>query len=354
MNFETELRKTVREYGGWLNAHAHIDRSYVMDPKYVEYADMDPWEIATYPLPAKQHTTGVLHEGPAYTKRSLRERMKQVIENSIACGTRRIDTFIDTTADCVGLTALELALELKNQYEGRLDLRVGAYPIFGFKDDERKRWEVFAEGARMADFVGTLPERDALDGHIGFNEHMRRVIELANSLGKNVHMHVDQTNHPEERGTETLIEAVRWLRPDRVGHGEHKIPTVWAVHTLSVSSYEEERFRRVVEGMMENNIGVIVCPSATLSNKQDRSVVVPMHNSIARVLEFLLADIPVRVGSDNIEDFFMPAGNPDLYWEVKTAADALRFYNFNSWAKIASGTRLNEVDKMKIRKSLAG
>ena len=79
---------------------------------------------------------------------------------------------------------------------------------------------------------------------------------------------------------------------------------------------------------------------------------VPMHNSITRVLELLLADIPVRIGTDNVEDFFLPAGNLDLYNEVCYAANALRFYNFTTWAKIATGNRLNEVDKMKIRSAL--
>jgi cytosine/adenosine deaminase-related metal-dependent hydrolase len=323
-----------------------------MDAEYVEYADMDPWEIATYPLSTKQHTTGVLHEGPAYSEQSLRERMTHALEESIANGTKRVDTFIDTTADCIGLTALETTLGIKEKYRDEIEFRIGAYPIFGFKDSEKKRWELFEEGAKMADYIGTLPERDNRKGHIGFKEHFRRVITLADRLGKSIQMHVDQTNNPEDTGTETLVEAVRWLRPDSRGHAEKREPTVWAVHALSIASFDEERFHKLTAGLKENNIGIIVCPGATISNKQNRKIQVPMHNSITRVLEFLLEDIPVRMGSDNIEDFFMPAGSPDMFWEVKTAADALRFYNFNTWAKIACGKKLNEVDKMKIRQAL--
>ena len=352
MMFENEVRRSATKYGGFVNAHAHVDRAYVMDPVFVEYADMDPWEIATYPLPVKQHTTGVLHEGPAYSPASLRERIGRVLDQSIKNGVRRLESFIDTTGDSVGLAALEAALEVKEQYRERIDFRVAAYPIFGFKDSEPRRWEVFEEGAKIADYVGTLPERDARAGHVGFREHFRRVIELANRIGKDVHMHVDQTNLPTENGTETLIESVRWLRPDRDGHAAHREPTVWAVHALSVASYDEDRFRRLVQGLKETNIGIIVCPCATLSNKQSRDVQVPMHNSITRVLDFLVEDIPVRLGTDNIEDFFMPAGSPDLFQEVRTAADALRFYHFNTWSKIACGMRLTEVDKMKVRKVL--
>ncbi|GAK58290.1 hypothetical protein U27_05263 [Candidatus Vecturithrix granuli] len=353
MGFEQELRNAVRNLGGWFNAHAHIDRAYVMESKYVEHADMDPWEIATYPLEAKQHTTGALHEGLAYTKESLRERMSRVLEESIACGTRRLDSFIDTTADCIGTSALEVGCELKQKYKDRIEFRIGVYPIFGFKDDQPERWKVFSEGARIADFIGTLPERDARLGHIGFNEHFRRILEFANKMEyKEVHLHVDQSNRPDENGTETLIEAVRWLRPDSRGRTEKRTPTIWAVHALSIASYDEERFQRVVEGLRETNIGVIVCPSATLSNKQNRNLLVPMHNSITRVLDLLLADIPVRIGTDNVEDFFLPAGNMDLYHEICYAANSLRFYNFTTWAKIAAGQRLNEVDKMKIRSAL--
>ncbi len=353
MSFEKEVKKAVMNLGGWHNAHAHLDRAFVMESRYVEHADMDPWEITAYPLEVKQHITGALHEGLAYTEESLQERIRRAVDESIRFGTRRIDTFVDVTADCVGLKALDAALEVKEEYRDSLDLRIGAYPIFGFKDDNPFRWEVFEEGARKADFIGTLPERDARMGHIGFAEHFRRVLNLANELGGlEVHAHVDQSNHPEENGTETLIEAVRWLRPDRTGRMERRQPTVWAVHSLSIASYPEDRFRRVVEGLKENNIGVIVCPSATLSNKQLRDIAVPMHNSITRVLELLLEDVPVRIGTDNVQDFFLPAGSFDLYNEVCTAANALRFYNFTTWAKIARGVRLNEVDRMKIRNAL--
>jgi len=353
MGFGSELKKAVESLGGWFNAHSHIDRAFVMEAKYVEHADMDPWEIATYPLEAKQHTTGALHEGLAYTKESLDARMNRALEIAIEYGTRRIDSFIDTTADIVGLRAIEVALDLKQRFKERIDFRVGAYPIFGFIDSEKQRWEVFEEGAKMADFIGTLPERDLRPSHIGFKDHFKRVIELGNKLGgKEIHMHVDQTNRPDENGTEILIEAVRWLRPDKRGHSEKREPTVWAVHALSIASYNEERFQKVLEGLKETNIGIVVCPSATLSNKQNRNIMVPMHNSITRVLDLLLEDIPIRLGTDNTEDFFMPAGSLDMLLELRDAANVLRFYNFTTWAKIATGNRLNEVDKMKIRNAL--
>ena len=342
MSFEKAIREEVDSLGGWINAHAHIDRAYVMESKYVEHADMDPWEISNYPLPVKQSVTGNLHEGLAYTRESLKERMSRVLDRSIDVSVKKLYSAIDTTAD-IGLTALETALELKEEYSDRINFQVGSYPIFGFKIDEPERWDTFVEGSAMADFIVTLPERDDKDDHVGFKEHFRRVINLAKDLEKDVHFHVDQTNNPSENGTETLIEAVRWLKPKT---------NIWAVHSLSVASYNECRFRRIVEGLKETGIGIIVCPNATLSNKQNREVDVPMHNSITRVLDFILAGIPIRVGTDNIEDFFCPENTPDMFDEIRTAARSLRFFNTSTLAKLGAGIKMNEVDKMKIKKSM--
>lgn len=357
--FEKELRDAVKQYGGWHNAHVHIDRAYTLEQKYVDYADLNVWDIMTYPLPVKQHTAGVLHDGPAYFDDSLEKRMSRVIEESIALGVKRIDSFIDVTADSVRTRALRIAFDIREKYKDKIDLRLGVYPIFGFKDDDKGRMTIFKVGVEFyaaqnhVDFIGTLPERDALPGHIGFKEHIRTVIEIANHYDNmDVHFQVDQTRDPNENGTETVIEAVRWLRPSKNGFTRKETPTIWLVHSLASSSKTEDRFMKIIDGLKETNIGIIVCPKATLSNKQDRSLLIPAYNSITRVLDFLVEGIQVRIGTDNIEDFFIPTGSIDMYNEIEIASDALRFYNFNTWAKVAAGIKLNEIDKMKIKKAL--
>jgi len=349
--FESLLREKVKELGGWYNAHAHIDRSYVLDKKYFSHYDIGEWDVCHCPLPVKQNLVGIIHEGLAYTEKSLYERMETCIKNSISYGITKLDSFIDVTAD-IGLTALDVALELKETYKEKIKIRIGAYPIFGFKDDQPQRWDIFEQGCKFSDFIGTLPERDALSDHIGFDEHFRRIFHAFEKYGEELHVHVDQTNDPDENGTLTLIESKKWLLPERYSHSS-KLPTVWAVHSLSVASYDEYKFMKVVEGLKKENIGVIVCPNAALSNKQNRKKLVPMHNSITRLLDFCSYDIPVRLGTDNISDIFIPSNSPDMFQEIVSAANALRFYNYSVWAKLGSGTKLNETDKMKIRNALA-
>jgi cytosine/adenosine deaminase-related metal-dependent hydrolase len=345
---ETTFIARIDAYGGYINAHLHLDRANTIEKKYLEHASMDPFEASSYPLRVKQDLTGELHRGLAYQPEDLEQRMRDVIEMLISLNTKQAHSFIDTTADNVVLTAFDIAMKLKSEYRDKIDLRIGAYGIFGFKDSEPERWEIFEKAAKEGDYIGSLPERDDNPGHIGYDEHIRKTLKLAHELGKPVHLQVDQKNHPDEDGTETLIQAVRWLGSPKVNNE----PSVWAVHSISPSAYDEKRFNKLVEGLVEYNIGVICCPSAAISMKQLRDVQTPTHNSVARILEMLEAGVNVRLGSDNIADVFMPFGTPDLYQEVRNLADAVRFYNPDVWAKVATGTKLNNMDRKFISDSL--
>jgi cytosine/adenosine deaminase-related metal-dependent hydrolase len=346
---ETTFIARIDTYGGYINAHLHLDRANTIERKYLEHASMDPFEASSYPLKVKQDLTGELHRGLAYQAEDLEKRMRDVIEMLIKLNVKEAHSFIDTTADNVGLTAFEIALKLKKEFKDKIDLRIGAYGIFGFKDSEPERWEVFEEAARKGDYIGSLPERDDNPGHIGYDEHLRRILKLAHELEKPIHLQVDQKNDPNEDGTETLIQSVRWLGSPKI---EEKLPSVWVVHSISTSAYDDKRFGKLVDGLVRYNIGVICCPSAAISMKQLRDIQAPTHNSIARVLEMLEAGVNVRLGSDNIADVFMPFGTPDLYQEVRNLADAVRFYNPDVWAKVATGTELNNMDRKFINDAL--
>jgi len=333
----------VQKYGGFFNAHSHLDRANTLDKKYLEHVGMDPLEASSYPLFVKQNLTGDLHTGLAYTVEDLTQRLGDLLQSFVCTGTKRVDSAIDTTSD-IGLRAFNITLDLKKKYEEKIDFRIGSYSIFGFKENELERWDVFKKASELSDFIVGLPERDAKPGHVGYDEHMRRLILLGKELDKEVHIHVDQGNDPEENGTETLIQAVRWLNP--VG-GQ-----VWAVHVISPSCYDEERFNELVDGLVRYDIGVIVCPSAAISMKQYRDKSTPIHNSIARILEFIEAGVKVRIGTDNINDVYIPSGSPNLLDELYVLTNVTRFYNPNVWAKVAAGIPLNKMDREAVRKNL--
>ena len=77
-----------------------------------------------------------------------------------------------------------------------------------------------------------------------------------------------------------------------------------------------------------------------------------IHNSIARIWNYAIRDIPVFLGTDNINDVFVPSSTPDLYDEIFLLSNALRGYNTRVLTKIACGKLLDNFDKGRIMKIL--
>lgn len=355
--FDKLLLKEVENLGGFVNFHSHLDRCNTLNRKYLKSIGIDPIEAATLPLKVKQNLVGNLHKSEAYQRDNLKTRMKKSLEDQYKMMTRTVYTMVDCTPDLDegGLIALNVANELKEEFQNRLTFYVGTHPIFGFHPkNDNGRWRMFKKAAAQADFIGGLPERDAKHSSIGFKEHLKRLLLLGQELYRPVHIHVDQTNCPAETGTETLIQAVEWIGAPKIdAYTIIREPTVWAIHTLSPSGYNEKRFNKVLDGLLRNNIGVIVCPSAALSMRQLRPISTPTHNSIARVLEMLEVGIRVKCGSDNIADVFVPSSDGCMLNEIKLLSNAIRFYTINVLAKLAAGKTLNQMDREMIRRSLA-
>lgn len=269
----------------------------------------------------------------------------------IDAGTSRVDTLVDLSPKTLGSSTFEKLLNLKKKVASEIDLQIGAYCPLGFRDDEPERWQLVQEIAKESDLIGALPERDEqlmYPEHIGFRESTSRLLYLSQQLQKPIHIHVDQKNDPSENASEIVLEEMKKLG-FKSPSGE---PQVWFIHVISPSAYEEDRFNELVKNMVTANIGVICCPSAALSMRQLRNVYSPTHNSIARVLEFLAAGIPVRVSSDNINDITSPASTADLMDEMFVLCNTIRFYDIPILAKLAAGKTLCEKEKNQIREHL--
>lgn len=347
-DFDRRVVDDVAKLGGFFNAHAHLDRANTLGAHYLGHIGTTPIEAANLPLSAKQNLVGDLHTGAAYTKQDLWERMAREIERQIALGVTRLDTNIDATPDLPesGLLAVHVALELKAKYRGQIDLRIAPTPIFGFKRDKSEspsRWEVFMQAAELCDYLSLLPEKDdpQTDGRIGFKRHVHDGLELARKLGREVQFHTDQANNPGEDGTIKLLEVLEGFEQPQTGSNG---PSVWVTHMISPSAYPEDRFRKLLDRLTKENVGVIVCPTAALSMRQLRSLDAPIHNSIARVAELIKYRIPLRLGTDNIADVFVPQGDGDMLTEVKAGALATRIAPPSLWAKLGAGIRPNQVD----------
>ena len=352
--FFLTLERFCEQFGGTFNAHAHVDRfATLLEDVDARYEGTNP--LTTYSLWDKVTTTETLHRGRAYTRDSLTERIDRFLSESAACGTRRIDSFIDVDSDIAladGMGALEIALEMKRQYKGSIDFRVGAYVPSGFgKNDHHKR-ELFEHAIQISDFIGTSPERDdaqfypGTEGHIGLRRHFEWTLDLAITNGKPIHYHLDQQRSPLEKGTEGLVNLLQSSSlGERITMLGEREPVVWAVHAISPSTYTRGRLQQLIGKMSRLNIGLICCPSAALSMRKLPIFQAPIHKSVAEVLPMLDSGIPTRLGTDNVDDIFIPANSLDLRQEVGTLANVLRFYSIPILAKLACGRKLLPKDR---------
>ncbi|MFH1326263.1 MAG: hypothetical protein ABIH48_02230 [Candidatus Falkowbacteria bacterium] len=352
-DYGKKLLEYVQGYGGFVNAHAHPDRATTNNLLYWQRAGIDPYEAATYPLSLKQSLTGELHQGEAYTAMDLEKRMTTQFDRMIDFFTKEVTILIDATPD-IELIAIDTAIKVRKKFADRINIRIGTQPIFGFKDPKQNpdRWEVFKKASSKVEVIGGLPEKDDSVDRIGFDEHLRMILKLGIELRKEVHVHVDQGNDPRENGTETLIEAVRWLGSPKVS-GNNGKPTVWAVHSISPSCYEENRFKKLLANLKEYNIGIICCPRAAISMRQLRPFSTPIHNSMARLLEMIKHEIPIMIGTDNIADVFVPTGNANMIDELILLADILRYYTPELWAKIGCNEPLNNMNRELVSRALS-
>jgi cytosine/adenosine deaminase-related metal-dependent hydrolase len=347
--YEEEVRRHAQGFGGFFNAHAHGDRAFTYEDVYYTHIATSVSDIERLSLPEKQALVWALHTGSAFQSECLEQRMEGLLRDSIRFGVTRLDTAIDVTYN-TQLKSLEVAERLKQRFSGEIDLRLGAYNVAGFRDSKPERFELFEEAAKRTDFLVALAEKDGKDGHIGEEQHNHYMLNLGLRFGIPVQFHVGQANHPKDRGAELLFQNMHEVYDKTHRLGEY--PRNWLVHDISAACYNTDDFERHCEEIKRFNLGVICCPTAAISMKQDRNTQAPIHNSIARIWDYALRKIPVLLGTDNINDVFVPSSTPDLYDEALVLSHAGRFYNPRILAKIASGTELDDFDRGKIERAM--
>jgi len=303
----------VQDKGGFVCHHAHFDKAYLISPETLEKSQRS--------LREKWDLYRELKEG--YTHSDLYSRMCRGVEAMVSQGVTKCRTFIDADG-IVGTAPMEVALEVKNHYRAKgFDLQLAVQPLEGVLEAEPRR--AFVEACEMADVVGGLPDRDRDP-----EAHMDFIFSLAKRLGKPVDVHVGQNNIPSERESHMVVNKV-------IRHGLEG--QVNLVHAISLACQDTYRRSSTIRKIKDTNTGVIVCPSAAISMKQKTHIYAPIHNSIAPVRELVDAGVDVMLGVDNIHDLFMPLVDGDLWFECRLMMEAIRCYDLDLVAKIASNTK---------------
>ncbi|MFZ1248895.1 MAG: amidohydrolase family protein [Candidatus Saccharimonadales bacterium] len=309
------LLQRIKENGGWVNAHTHIDRSYIIN--------WDNWDKIGDPLHVKWDHPDEFKAIVSVDK--IVEHMSQVIENQLAQGVQAIGSFIDCDS-VVEDKNLQAADIVKARYKGQMEILFIHQPIKGLMDKTERQW--FEEAASFVDIIGGLPERDS-KVKIGVDrkaEHLDILFTTAKKFGKPLHVHVDQYNDPEQRDTELLADKTK-----EYGYKGK----VAAVHSISLAAQPKEYRDMVYKKLVEQDITVIACPSAWIDSRRNE-VLAPSHNSVTPIDEMIPAGVRVALGTDDIADIYKPYSDGDMWTELRFLLEATHTYDMDVLAEIAT------------------
>jgi cytosine deaminase len=233
-----------------------------------------------------------------YTVESILERAEHVVEQAIAHGTTYVRGFTDVE-QTAGLTGTRALVELRSRYAHEITLEVAVHPqdlLFAGDDNSRLFEQAVAAGA---DVVGGMPSEEPTQGLV--ERHIDFCLGLAKRNGLPVHMFVDDSDDPSQRGLEYL--AWRTIKEGMEGR-------VVAGHCGALSAYDDAHAAQVVALVAEAGISICVNShiSLTLRGRHDRG---PVRRGTTRVRELLDAGVNVIAAQDDVDDPYYPLGRAD-------------------------------------------
>ena len=299
----------VRNKGGFKCYHAHFDKAFLINEGNLAKSQASLQEKWSLYRELKEN----------YTREDLLNRMIRCVNIMLEQEVSYCRTFVDAD-QLVGELPIDTALELREIFKDKIKLEFAIQPLEGL---DNKEAEInFINACKKADIVGGLPDRDKNPG-----EHLDKIFSLAKELNKPVDVHVGQNNIPRELEEQLVVQKVRqWGMYGKVN----------LVHAISMACQNDMYIKNLSKQMADLGIGVIVCPSAAISMKQQHDIVAPIHNSIAPIMSLIENGVKVGLGIDNISDIFMPLVDGDLWFESRLLMEAIRCYDLDLIADIAT------------------
>jgi cytosine/adenosine deaminase-related metal-dependent hydrolase len=309
-DLKSQFLEAVKQNGGFVNCHAHFDKAFYITKEELEKSMVDMEQKWLMSDDIKRNST----------QEEVEERIRTGLDIMVNQGVKVCASFIDAY-DAVGHKNIDAAIKVKEEYKDKIDFITMTQPLGGLNDKAAR--DLYEEITSKADIAGGLPSRDRPND----NENYDHLFSIAKNLGKNIHVHIDQENNPNEKDTEKLFDYV-----EKYGYQGK----VTAVHVISVSAQEKSYRSEIYKKMADNGISVVVCPGPALGMKQLDQYKAPIHNSIANVPEMLEAGLTVGIGVDNVFDFYHPFLDGDLWVEMRMLMDACRYYKFDDLVAIAT------------------
>lgn len=305
------LKDRIMEDGGFVNAHAHLDRAYtvtISDMVLTKHPLMEKWKLVDE---VKRNSS----------EEDYYQRICYALKAQQAKGVRAVVSFIDIDP-IVELRAVRAAFRAKKFAKSiGIDFRIASQTLKGVVSNQSRRLLETTLSEGWLDVIGSLPKADT-----DTDRHLDTVFSMARAAHLPVHAHVDQNNTVLERETEQLAR-----KTIQYGMEDH----VTAVHSISLACHPKQYRQTVYALCKDAGLRFIACPTAWLDHPRNETLM-PFHNALTPVDELLANGLSVAIGSDNIHDIYKPFSDGDMFTELRVLLEGCKIYDEDQLFRIAT------------------
>ncbi len=278
------------------DSHIHLDKSGTVS------AGTKPPSTLEEAIAAMANVKRSAKSQPA----QLSERMVRTLRGLRAKGTRYVRALVDVD-ETWGLAGFEGALAARKTIDGAMKIKIIAFAQEGMTD-------------RVADFLTEAASggADAIGAHTDIEadptNHIKTAARIARQAKLPLEVHVDEPGTAEHFKLPIVFEHA----------GD--IPGLTLVHCLSLGKQPFAEQNRWIARIKDSGATVVIAPSVLLFGLP-----------LAPVDKLIDAGIPVGLGSDNLQDVFVPMGTGRLLETVRTIAFAARLNRIEWMTSLLQG-----------------
>jgi cytosine/creatinine deaminase len=278
---------------GLVNLHAHADRAFTVQ-------SFRPRSFADALAAAASARAGV-------TVADVEARATRLVARSVAHGVTRMRTHTDVDP-VVELRSMEGILAAKRQAAGSIGVEIVA---FSSSRNDLAEPPAIARLERAvalgADLIGA-----SLNSSADPARALAALLDLAERSGLAVDLHLDEHLEREKMLAALVADAVmaRGLRC-----------RVALSHLCVLAALDANSAAALIDKLARAEITVVALPETNLF-LQERGERTPIRRGITLIRELLAGGVTVRLGTDNIRDWFFPFGDGDMLETARIAAIA--------------------------------
>ena len=271
----------------FVEAHLHVEKALLLDRL--------PGEVGS--VGEAIAATAALKRG--FTRDDIRERAEQVLRMARRHGTLYVRAHVEVDP-ILGLSALEVALGLRERLAGLMTLQIVAFPQEGIQRSPGTE-ELLREALRLgADALGGAPyvDPDPI-------AHLDTLFRLALAAGVPLDLHADFSDDPpaDPPGLTARYVAERALAEGYLGR-------VVLGHATALGALPPEALSPLAELLARADVSVVTLPATDLylGGRTDTHNV---RRALAPIQALRRAGVTVAYASNNVRNAFTPFGNAD-------------------------------------------